>query len=586
MATVVLLAFPSFAAADVTAVEGQSFTQDVAGIAGCDLVSATIHWGDGTPTSPGNEDGDSVQGTHTYAEDGTYTGSLTYTCTRVGEDATVAFTATVQDASLGAVGQDVVGQAGHSLNSVVAHITDANPGGTADDFSAQIAWGDGSRSTGTVAAAAAGGFDVSGSHTYAAAGSYPVATTITDTGGATATASSRAQTSAAGQPPPPPPPPALPQPPPPPPPPAGPVAQFGKAPTLPCADDSVSFDASTSVGSEGPQHLKRSARRPITRYRWSVADPTSVLAGNPPVPPVVTTTPTFAHAFGPAYSTIGAYRGMLEVGSVFGLSYGDYPAYALRIFRPGVTVTLQVTDSAGETASASRYFTFRNPDETIEMAFEDTSYTYPTYTGVYYTPGHDANGNEVWSSDPNKNVKHTDTLPDYSHPIGSGVTDFTKPLGTVQAYGYGSGCHSGLPRAELTTVKLKPASLAAQLAYLKVYKTSTTIQLRRPCLSARLGCDGIIEVQTVRSRRRARDLVRFAKVGAVVLGLTRLIAPPGRRNGIVTIRLNPFGIALARAHQLARVTFRLLSAGSNGRIGVTSRTVRLLTQPRRRLGRG
>jgi PKD repeat protein len=192
-----LLVLAGSALADLTAVEGQSFTGDVAAIGGCDLGSAAIDWGDGTSASPGSADGDSVQGTHTYAEEGTYHGSVTYTCNQFGGTQTMAFTATVQDAPLSAAGRDSSGDAGRSLSPVVAHVDDSNPGAGAGDFTAQIAWGDGSRTAGTVVAAPGGGFDVTGTHTYSAAGSYGVNATITDIGGATASATSTARISPA-----------------------------------------------------------------------------------------------------------------------------------------------------------------------------------------------------------------------------------------------------------------------------------------------------------------------------------------------------------------------------------------------------
>jgi hypothetical protein len=53
-----------------------------------------------------------------------------------------------------------------------------------------------------LSAVAGGGFDVTGTHTYNSAGNYPVSTSITDTGGSTATADSSAQIAApAAQPP-------------------------------------------------------------------------------------------------------------------------------------------------------------------------------------------------------------------------------------------------------------------------------------------------------------------------------------------------------------------------------------------------
>jgi hypothetical protein len=67
---------------------------------------------------------------------------------------------------------------------LVAVFTD--PGhGTAGDFTATVAWGDGSSSAGTVTPSGSG-FNVSGSHTYAVAGSYVATVAVLDAGGASA----------------------------------------------------------------------------------------------------------------------------------------------------------------------------------------------------------------------------------------------------------------------------------------------------------------------------------------------------------------------------------------------------------------
>jgi hypothetical protein len=201
-----MLAFAAVAAGagvDITATEGQSFTKKVADITGCSFSSASVSWGDGTAASGGSSDGGTgVQGTHTYADEGTFNGTVSYTCTNLSGAHQASFQATVQDAALTAAGRNVSGTATQPLTATVAHVQDTNPGASAGDFSAQIAWGDGSTSPGSVAAAGGGGFDVSGTHTYATAGSFGITTSITDAGGSTASATSAAQIAA---PPPPPP---------------------------------------------------------------------------------------------------------------------------------------------------------------------------------------------------------------------------------------------------------------------------------------------------------------------------------------------------------------------------------------------
>jgi hypothetical protein len=74
----------------------------------------------------------------------------------------------------------------------VGTFTDANPAGQATDFTAVVSWGDGTTSTGTVTGSAGGTFTVTGAHSYAEDGTYPITVTVTDTGGATAVMSGTA----------------------------------------------------------------------------------------------------------------------------------------------------------------------------------------------------------------------------------------------------------------------------------------------------------------------------------------------------------------------------------------------------------
>jgi hypothetical protein len=63
--------------------------------------------------------------------------------------------------------------------TTVATFTDTNTGDTASNFAATINWGDGTTTSGTVAGSN-GAFTVTGGHTYADEGSFPLAVTITD----------------------------------------------------------------------------------------------------------------------------------------------------------------------------------------------------------------------------------------------------------------------------------------------------------------------------------------------------------------------------------------------------------------------
>src|SRR5262249_45353487 len=136
-----------------------------------------------------------VTGTHTYAEEG----SEPVTVTVEDKDttnvtATAHSTANVADAALHATPRQNSATTGSPPtplllwpnppgSGVVATFTDDDPAGTLGDYSATIHWGDGTDSSGTVAANGATGFKVSGSHTYAATGFYTMSVDIYDAGG-------------------------------------------------------------------------------------------------------------------------------------------------------------------------------------------------------------------------------------------------------------------------------------------------------------------------------------------------------------------------------------------------------------------
>ncbi len=67
---------------------------------------------------------------------------------------------------------------------VLGQFTDPGTDGTAADYSATIAWGDGTTSPGTVSLVGGSTFQVTGSHAYTEQGSFAVTATITDGRGA------------------------------------------------------------------------------------------------------------------------------------------------------------------------------------------------------------------------------------------------------------------------------------------------------------------------------------------------------------------------------------------------------------------
>jgi hypothetical protein len=190
---------PTITAAGVgtpNATEGKAFSGPLATFSDPDSgakaidYSSSINWGDGT-TSVGTISGSpsrfTVTGTHTYGEEGSFAVRVTITDTdNSANTGSVALTATVADAALSATGSSP-SSSGRTTNGLVATFSDADSKGQASDYSAQVNWGDGTTTSGTVSARS-GKFAVSGSHTYAKSGTYTIKTTIRDAGGSSATA--------------------------------------------------------------------------------------------------------------------------------------------------------------------------------------------------------------------------------------------------------------------------------------------------------------------------------------------------------------------------------------------------------------
>jgi len=172
--------------------------------------TATIDWGDGSPTSLGlvtenlATDVYTVSGAHTYPEESTNLVPPTYTIVvnivdDGGSRLTTTTTATVADATLSAPTQPTVAAVeGQPFSNVpVSYFIDPNPLGTVSDFSASIAWGSNANvatTTGvvqlighTAPGAPVSGilFEVLGSNTYTEEGSSTITVTINDVGGAT-----------------------------------------------------------------------------------------------------------------------------------------------------------------------------------------------------------------------------------------------------------------------------------------------------------------------------------------------------------------------------------------------------------------
>lgn len=201
-ATVIDPALVLTAGAALSAVEGAdsglralaTFT-DPGGAEPVGEYAATISWGDGS-SSAGVIRYDAatgvftILGNHTYAEEGSFRATVTV----AHGDAAAASTSlavAVGDARLSLAVRNISATEGTAFQGVVASFTDANGQAMAKDFTATVAWGDGTTSAAVVTANGHGGFDVSASHTYADDGSYALAVTVSDQGGS-ASASAQA----------------------------------------------------------------------------------------------------------------------------------------------------------------------------------------------------------------------------------------------------------------------------------------------------------------------------------------------------------------------------------------------------------
>jgi hypothetical protein len=183
----------------VVGTEGVTFTGKVAHFTDANSsasaadFTATIGWGDGTTTSgtvlASNSGGFDVTGTHAWSLSGSKVMSVTITGAG-GGTASATPTATVAAVAPKLAGTTVRGVRGTSFTATIATFTDANTLAVAGNFTALIAWGDGTSGTATVTETSAGHFTIVGTHTYSTAKIYNAKITLYGVNGTREVASS------------------------------------------------------------------------------------------------------------------------------------------------------------------------------------------------------------------------------------------------------------------------------------------------------------------------------------------------------------------------------------------------------------
>jgi hypothetical protein len=173
-----------------------TFTDTIASDTAGDF-TATIDWGDGittTGTVVGASGSFTVEGGHTYGDEGSDPAVVTLTHTSDSAQATASGSVTVAEEDvLTGHGTTFRPKANQPFSGAVATFSDTNAANVAGDFTATIDWGDGTTTTGTVSGGS-GTLTVNGTHTYTHAGHENVTVTLADDapGVATATAASSA----------------------------------------------------------------------------------------------------------------------------------------------------------------------------------------------------------------------------------------------------------------------------------------------------------------------------------------------------------------------------------------------------------
>jgi hypothetical protein len=348
------------------AIEGTSYTYDVTltGFYSCPCTNVHANFGDGATTDVALSPAVSTitfSAPHVYSTAGVYTYGLTVASCVSACPKTQTGTTPVADAQItGTGGPPIAVNQGAPFSGALGHFTDADPTHhPASAYTATVDWGDGTTSPATITSSGTG-FDVSGSHTWAAAGTFAVHTTVVDHPGAGVAVSSAALTETATV--------ASTAPPPSPEPPHAVIAPVVQ-PVL--AGFPVAFSGAGSTGAG-----------PLT-YTWTFctsADRTTGCAPGSPTDSGVTVT----HPFTPA--------------PVHDLKH--FPRADPKRRRSSTIVVLTVTDALGRTSSASQEVTVI-PDLAPKTNFEVGPQHLIGQDDVTVTP-------EAFDPDHNDSVKEED----------------------------------------------------------------------------------------------------------------------------------------------------------------------------------
>jgi hypothetical protein len=285
-------------------------------------------------------------------------------------------------------------------------------------------------------------------------------------------------------------------------------------PAPPCGDQIFTFDASASSGGDSP----------IREYKWTIRYP-----NDPGYPTVVKKT---SHSdldyFVFSLKHRGAFRGNFSHAPPH-LSPVNYAVYDYILESPPISVTLRITNYAGQAVERTKTVEFANPSVTQQVGYA----TGLGWTGAGYTE---------WLVSEGQRGACALTYADF---FGDTATQGSVAL------------------AKLTT---SPAVLIAL----------TEIAFRAKCPNSVKDCLALADVTRAGAGARASSRAT-RRAAARSLGSATFVIPAGK-SATVKVRLNARGRKLARAHKLRRVKLLLGSVGAKGKIVVTSRTVRLHTR--------